>query len=113
MLDKPKMNKGIEKLKMNDIVERPRMNKAVEKLKMSKAVFLDRDGVINKICYHHDIGVYSAKNLQEFEVLPEVKEAIKLLKELDFLIVVISNQPGVAMSYITEKNLAEIDHFML
>lgn len=107
------MNDIIERQKMNRTVDKLKIHNVIEKQKMNKAIFLDRDGVINKICYHHDIGVYSAKNLQEFEALPEVKEAIKLLKELGFLIVVISNQPGVAMGYITEKNLAEIDHFML
>ncbi len=53
------------------------------------AVFLDRDGVLNE-----DRGyVYKAADLQ---ILPGVPEALKELKRRGFLLVVISNQSGVA-----------------
>ncbi len=80
---------------------------------MAKAVFMDRDGVINEICYHHDVGVYSAKSMDEFKVKDGVKEAIQKLKDMGFLIVVVSNQPGVAFKYIKEEDLAEISEFMM
>ena len=79
---------------------------------MNKAIFLDRDGVINKVCYHDEKGVYSARSLKEFEILPDVKESIKKLKENGFLVIVISNQPGVAFDYIKKEDVAKIDEFM-
>ncbi|MFQ3575506.1 MAG: HAD family hydrolase [Cytophagales bacterium] len=55
-----------------------------------KCVFLDRDGVINvdKVDY-----VYS---IDEFKLLPGVIEALNILKENGFLLIVITNQSGIA-----------------
>lgn len=79
---------------------------------MNKAVFLDRDGIINTICYHDEKGVYSPTSLKEFEVLPNVKTSIKRLKEKGFLTIIISNQPGVAFGYIKKEEIAKMDDFM-
>jgi D-glycero-D-manno-heptose 1,7-bisphosphate phosphatase len=79
---------------------------------MKKAVFLDRDGVINEICYHHDIGVYSARDISEFKVMKGAKEAIKAFHELGYMVVVVSNQPEVDFGYIREEDLEEIDEYM-
>jgi D-glycero-D-manno-heptose 1,7-bisphosphate phosphatase len=58
----------------------------------NKAVFLDRDGVINvEKGYVHRI--------EEFEILPGVPQAIRLLKESGFLVIVVTNQSGVARGY--------------
>lgn len=78
----------------------------------NRAVFIDRDGVINKICYHHDLGIYSAKNMREFQVIKGVKEGIKLLTEIGFLTIIISNQPGFAFGYLKENEIQEINDFM-
>ena len=78
----------------------------------NKAVFLDRDGVINQVCYHDEKGIYSAMNLEEFKVLPKVKEAIKSLKDHGFKTVVISNQPGVAFGYLKKREVEKIDKFL-
>ena len=75
----------------------------------SKAVFLDRDGVLNKVMYHDEKGIYSAMNDKELEFLPMVKEAIAILKKLGYLIIVISNQPGVAFGYIKSNDLQNIN----
>ncbi len=80
---------------------------------MKKAVFLDRDGVINKVCYHDEKGIYSAMSLEEFEVLPDVKESIKKLKENGFLVIVVTNQPGVAFGYLKKEEVKKIDEFMI
>lgn len=76
---------------------------------MKRAVFMDRDGVINEICYHHDIGVYSARDMSEFRLKGGVKEAIKRIKAMGFLVIVVSNQPGVAFGSIREEDLKRID----
>ena len=76
---------------------------------MNKAVFLDRDGVINEVCYDDDRGIYSATTVEEFNVLPCVKEAIAILKEHGFVIIVVTNQPGVAFGYIKKEDVYRID----
>ncbi|GAB3526531.1 hypothetical protein GCM10027443_01740 [Pontibacter brevis] len=55
-----------------------------------KCVFLDRDGVLNR-----ERGDYTYR-LEDFEVLPHVPEALALLKEHGYLLIVITNQAGIA-----------------
>jgi len=62
-----------------------------------QAVFLDRDGVINPLIYHRDHGIVDSPfTLRQFSVLPRVPQAIKLLNDLSFAVVIASNQPGIA-----------------
>lgn len=64
---------------------------------MNRAIFLDRDGVINAMVYNPEFGlVDSPANPDEFRLLPDVGAAIRVFKSLGFLTVVISNQPGIA-----------------
>lgn len=68
-----------------------------------RAVFLDRDGTIN-----YDSGYIGNPNL--VKLLPGVSEGIKFLKnKLDFLIVVISNQSGVARGYFTNADVEKVN----
>ncbi len=63
----------------------------------SRAVFLDRDGVINAMWMDPEHGtVDSPANPDQFQLLPGVPEAIRRLRRLGFRIVVVSNQPGIA-----------------
>jgi len=59
------------------------------------AVFLDRDGVINRAVVK-DGKPYPPQSLGEIEILPGVAEAIRSLTAAGFLVVVVSNQPDVA-----------------
>ena len=61
---------------------------------MKRAVFLDRDGVINRAVVR-DGKPYPPASLAEFELLPGVIEACAELKAADFLLVVATNQPDV------------------
>ncbi len=62
-----------------------------------RAAFLDRDGVINRLIYHRDHGIVDSPfTLRQFSVLPKVPQAIRLLNDLGFMVVVTSNQPGIA-----------------
>lgn len=64
---------------------------------MKRAVFLDRDGVINATLYNATEGKYdSPYTLADFRFLPGAKQAIRLLNQTGWLVVVASNQPGVA-----------------
>jgi histidinol-phosphate phosphatase family protein len=66
-----------------------------------KAVFLDRDGTIAR-------DVHYCRRPEDFEILPTVPDAVRLLNENGFKVVVITNQSGVARGYFTEETLAQI-----
>jgi D,D-heptose 1,7-bisphosphate phosphatase len=62
-----------------------------------RAVFLDRDGVINRYVYNAEFGtVDSPANPEEFTLLPGVVEAIAQFNNMGLLVIVVSNQPGIA-----------------
>ncbi len=61
---------------------------------MKSAVFLDRDGVINRAVVREG-KPYPPATLAEFELLPDVAEACARLKAVGFLLVVATNQPDV------------------
>jgi D-glycero-D-manno-heptose 1,7-bisphosphate phosphatase len=78
------------------------------KINKNKAIFLDRDGVINKKI----IGDY-VKYWEEFEFLCGVKEAIKLLNQTNFKVIIITNQAGIGRGVMTEEQLKMIHQKML
>lgn len=70
-----------------------------------KAVFLDRDGTINREKeYLH--------RPDEFEFVPGAPEAIRMLKDAGFLVVVVTNQSGVGRGYYDEKDVATLHRHM-
>jgi len=77
--------------------------------KKCKCVFLDRDGVINKKAPEGDY----IKNWSEFKFLPNVKEDIKKLNKADFLVIIITNQRGIAKGLMTEEDLKDIHTKMI
>ena len=69
------------------------------KFKISqKAAFLDRDGVINE-----DTGYLN--KIGDFKWIEGAIEALKILKENNFLIIIVSNQSGVARGYFSEQDV--------
>ena len=62
---------------------------------MKRAVFLDRDGVINRAVVRNG-KPYPPATLDDFELLPGVESAILALRKAGFLIIVVTNQPDVA-----------------
>jgi D-glycero-D-manno-heptose 1,7-bisphosphate phosphatase len=68
---------------------------------MKKAAFLDRDGVLNRKAPE---GQYVTQ-WEEMEFLPGTREAIRLLNEAGFFVVVVSNQRCVAKGLITVAEL--------
>jgi len=75
---------------------------------MKRAVFLDRDGVINKASISNGIPV-PPNNLKEVVILAGVKEAIKMLDENNFDIVVVTNQPDVARGRVSKESVEAIN----
>ncbi len=72
---------------------------------MRKALFLDRDGVIN-----HDPGDYTY-SLNEFVILPTVMEALKLAVSKGFELVVVTNQAGISRGLYTKEEVDRIHAF--
>lgn len=67
----------------------------------NKAVFLDRDGTINvDKGYVHSIA--------EWEWIPGAIDAIAMLKKAGFLVIVVTNQAGIARGYYTDKEVNEL-----
>jgi D-glycero-D-manno-heptose 1,7-bisphosphate phosphatase len=63
----------------------------------NKAVFLDRDGVINEVIYHKEMGIIDSPfTVEQFKLLPKVAEAINIFHDLGFRVIIVSNQPGMA-----------------
>lgn len=69
------------------------------------AVFLDRDGVINKEKGH-------IRSKEEIEIFPYVRQCINDFHEMGYLAIVISNQSGVARGLFSEETLKEINGFV-
>jgi len=72
-----------------------------------RAVFLDRDGVINKLNPNGYI-----LNFNQFELLPGVGKAINFLNKSGYLVIVVTNQACVGKLIITEKKLNKIHEKM-
>ena len=73
-----------------------------------RAVFLDRDGVINRALERDGLS-YPPGSLSEFEILPGVAGACAKLKQAGYLLVVATNQPDVGRGRL-KKELVETIH---
>lgn len=72
---------------------------------MKRAIFLDRDGTIIV-----DKGFVHKK--EDLELLPGAAQAIKLAREAGFLVVVVTNQSGVARGYFTEEEVKAFNAYL-
>ena len=70
-----------------------------------KAIFLDRDGTINKY-------VGFLRNIDDFELLPGVADAIRAINASGYLAIVVTNQPVIARGEVTYHKLQEIHNKM-
>ena len=78
---------------------------------MRKAVFLDRDGLINKAFIKNGLPE-SPNSLSELEILPGVKESISRLKKLNFICLVVTNQPDVQRGKIKKNTIIKMNNFL-
>ena len=75
---------------------------------MTRAVFLDRDGVINRAVIKQG-RPYPPPSVKDLEFLPRVKEAVEKLKRADFRLIVVTNQPDVATG-LQHREVVEAMH---
>lgn len=73
-----------------------------------RAVFLDRDGVINRALVLNGKS-YPPATLDDFQLLPGVEPAIQALRKAGFLVIVVTNQPDVATG-IQRREVVEAMH---
>lgn len=74
----------------------------------NRALFLDRDGVLNKN-FVRDGKAYAPRTLPEFQLLPGVEDAVRRAKGAGFLTIVVTNQPDVP-SGITPRKTVDAMH---
>lgn len=73
-----------------------------------KALFLDRDGVINRKLPEDQY----VRNHSEFELLPGVRAAMSIFSRLGYLLVVVTNQRGIARGLMGEDQLDSVHEYM-
>lgn len=67
----------------------------------SKAIFIDRDGTLNE-----DVGYIS--DPEEFRLFDFAPEAVRLINNSGFLVIVLTNQSGIARGFLTEEILGRL-----
>ena len=73
---------------------------------MNKAVFLDRDGTIN-------VDKAYLSRVEEFEYLQGVIEGLRMLQDSGFILIIVTNQSGIARGYYSEEDFLELNEWML
>ncbi len=82
---------------------------------LKKAIFLDRDGVINKIVKHPELKDIKGNicldplKIKEFKIIDGVKKAIKDFRKLGYELIIISNQPGLIKGFYKKELLEKIN----
>lgn len=73
---------------------------------MNKAIFLDRDGTIN-------VDKKYLSKIEDFEYLSGAIEGLKLLQDAGYLLIIITNQSGIARGYYTEDDFSKLNDWMI
>src|SRR5688572_2271649 len=73
---------------------------------MNKAVFLDRDGVINK-----EIGFVF--RVEDFVLTGDIIESLKKLQDAGFIFIVVTNQSGIAKGLYKHEDVERVHKYML
>lgn len=78
---------------------------------MQTAVFLDRDGVINKALVRNG-RPYAPRSHDDFQILPGVPDALAQLREAGLILIVVTNQPDVATGHVSRETVLEMNAFL-
>ena len=74
---------------------------------MNRAVFFDRDGVLNNLVFR-DGKYYSPRNINNFKLFNDVEKVIHTIRDKGYLAIIVSNQPDIARGYLKKSVLDEM-----
>ena len=81
---------------------------------MNKAVFLDRDGVINEIVFHEDVEVLDSPfNIRQVRIIKGAFEAIVTFNQLGYKVLLATNQPGAAKGKMSLARIEEVNQHIV
>jgi len=78
----------------------------------NKAIFLDRDGIINKVIIR-DGKPCSPRKIEEFQLLPNIEECLKIFKEMGFLNIIFTSQPDISRGLLKIEDLKKMHKFIM
>ena len=78
---------------------------------MRRAIFLDRDGTLNKAFIKNGLP-FSPLSFSEFEILPGIKESILRFKKLNFVCLLVTNQPDVSRGKIKKNVVIQMNRLL-
>ena len=78
---------------------------------MTKAIFLDRDGVLNRFTIR-DGTPRPPAGVDQLEIFPDAADSLRRLKEAGYLLIVVTNQPDVARGLVTRAAVDAIHEYM-
>lgn len=76
-----------------------------------KAVFFDRDGVLNHLV-KRDGSYYSPRKFEDFHLVDEARDVLQKVHELDYLAIVISNQPDITRDRLMNSELNKMTQLL-
>ncbi len=74
---------------------------------MNRAVFLDRDGVINKVILKEG-KAYSPRSISAFEFVADIVDVVTQLKKAGYFLIVVTNQPDIARGKLPKSELDQM-----
>src|ERR1043166_9765652 len=78
---------------------------------MTRAVFLDRDGVLNEVTVR-DGKPYSPDSLADLVIVPDAADALALLRRHGFRLVMVTNQPDIVRGKISREEVMRMNHYL-
>lgn len=82
------------------------------KTSKNKAIFFDRDGVINRVVFREG-KPSSPWRFEEFEIFSDIKEILEHFKSLNFLNIIFTNQPDITRNNLNIQELEKIHKFLM
>ncbi len=78
---------------------------------MRRAVFFDRDGVLNRAIVRNG-RPYPPGSVSEVEIIPGMAEGLRKLKDAGFIVIVATNQPDVARGTVKKESVEDINAYL-
>jgi len=82
-------------------------------MKVKRAVFFDRDGVINEVLFRGGEKPIAPWKLDEFKLITGIKKPLEKLHQMGFLLFVVSNQPDIAKKYVDFSTVNKMNEIIL